>query len=177
MPNSALNFNALPVGLTAIADTVVPPPIVAPPPAPSTILATPIHLQSLLPSLLLPTFVIKQPQPPKPFNGTSSWKSFKEHFERLCRVNIWSVTTDKVLNLILALEGPAAEILKDVNESSPTTYDEIWTLLARRFGQPDAPRDAVRRFDNRRQLDGKIIPAIAVNSGCLSSGTVCCVSG
>ena len=58
----------------------------------------------------------------------------------------------------MALEGPAAEILKDINEASPTAYDEIWTLLARRFGQTDAPRYAMRRFDNRRQLDGETVP-------------------
>ena len=56
-------------------------------------------------------------------------------------MNAWTSTEDKVQNLTLALEGPAAEILKDVNESSPTAYDEIWTLLARRFGQTDAPTD------------------------------------
>ena len=34
LPNSAVNFNALPTGLTATADTVVPPPTAMPPPMP-----------------------------------------------------------------------------------------------------------------------------------------------
>ena len=106
----------------------------------------------------VPTFIVKQPQMPKPYSGLTSYQSFKEHFERICRVNAWTSTEDKVQNLTLALEGPAAEILKDVNESSPTAYDEIWTLLAQRFGQTDAPRDAMRRFDNRRQTDNESIP-------------------
>ena len=83
---------------------------------------------------------------PKPYSGATNYQSFKEHFERVCRVNAWTSTEDRVQNLTLALEGPAAEILKDVNEASPTVYDEIWTLLARRFGQTDAPRDAMRRL-------------------------------
>ena len=58
----------------------------------------------------------------------------------------------------MALEGPAAEILKDVNEASPTAYDEIWSLLARQFGQTDAPRDAMHRFDNRLQLHNETLP-------------------
>jgi len=95
---------------------------------------------------------------PKPYSGATSWKSFREHFERICRVNAWNSTADNVQNLTLALEGPAAEILKDVNEASPTAYDEIWSLQARRFGQTDAPRDAIRRFDNRRQTDNETIP-------------------
>jgi len=162
VPNSAVNFNALPTGLTATADTVVPPPTTMPPPMPSTTVhSTPVVTapQSFLQSV--PTFIVKQPQMPKPYSGVTSYQSFKEHFERICRVNAWTSTEDKVQNLTLALEGPAAEILKDVNESSPTAYDEIWTLLARRFGQTDAPRDAMRRFDNRRQTDNESIPEYA----------------
>ena len=34
VPNSAVNFNALPIGITATADTVVPPPMAMPPPMP-----------------------------------------------------------------------------------------------------------------------------------------------
>jgi len=130
VPNSAVNFNALPTGLTATADTVVPPPTTMPPPMPSTTVhSTPVVTapQSFLQSV--PTFIVKQPQMPKPYSGVTSYQSFKEHFERICRVNAWTSTEDKVQNLTLALEGPAAEILKDVNESSPTAYDEIWTLF------------------------------------------------
>jgi len=160
--NSAVNFNALPTGLTATADTVVLPPTAMPPPIPSTTVhSTPVVTvpQSFVQSV--PTFIVKQPQMPKPYAGLTSYQSFKEHFERICRVNAWTSTEDKVQNLTLALEGPAAEILKDVNEASPTAYDEIWTLLARRFGQTDAPRDAMRRFDNRRQTDSESIPEYA----------------
>ena len=76
----------------------------------------------------------------------------------MCRVNNWTSLTDKVQNLSLALEGPAVEVLKDVDETSSTAFDDIWALLARRFGQTDEPRDAMRRFDLRRQMDGESIP-------------------
>ena len=160
--NPAVNFNALPTGLTANADTVVPPPTEMPPPVPPTsIHSTPVPTASQSVVQSVPTFIVKQPQMPKPYSGTTSYQSFKDHFERICRVNAWSSTEDKVQNLTLALEGPAAEILKDIDEASPTAYDEIWTLLARRFGQTDAPRDAMRRFDNRRQTDNESIPEYA----------------
>jgi len=131
-----------------------------PPPIPSTT-STPVVAVPQIFSQSVLTFIAKQPQMPKPYSGVTSYQSFKEHFERICRVNAWTTTKDKVQNLTLALEGPAAEILKDVNESSPTAYDEILTLLARRFGQTDAPRDAMRRFDNRRQTDNESIPEYA----------------
>jgi len=162
VPNSAVNFNALPTGLTATADTVVPPPTAMPPPMPpTTVHSTPVVTVPQSVSQNVPTFIVKQPQMPKPYSGATSYQSFKDHFERICRVTAWTSTEDKVQNLTLALEGPAAEILKDVNENSPAAYDEIWTLLARRFGQTDAPRDAMRRFDNRRQTDNESIPEYA----------------
>ena len=85
-------------------------------------------------------------------------KVFRDHFDRVCRANDWTTLTDKVQHLSLALEGPAAEVLKDVDETSTTAYDDIWALLARRFGQTDAPRDAMRRFDVCRQMDNESIP-------------------
>ena len=43
----------------------------------------------------------------------------------------------------------------DVEESAPDAYDQIWRQIGRRFGHTDAPRDAMRRYDNRRQLDNE----------------------
>ena len=78
VPNSAVNFNALPTGLTATADTVVPPPTAMPPPMPpTTVHSTPVVTvpQSFLQSV--PTFIVKQPQMPKPYLGVTSYQSFK----------------------------------------------------------------------------------------------------
>ena len=55
--------------------------------------------------------------------------------------------------MTLALEGPAADGLKDVDELAPDAYDQIWQQIGRRFGHTDAPRDAMRRFDNRKQME------------------------
>jgi len=104
-----------------------------------------------------PPVVVKQLTQPKPFNGTTSWKSYKEYYERVCTVNGWSTQQEKAQNLTLALEGSAAEILKDVEDSSPSVYNDIWTQLARRFGMTDGPREAMRRFDNRRQQDSESV--------------------
>ena len=81
-PNSAVNFNALPTGMTATADTVVPPPTAMPPP----MLSTTIHSTAVAAvpqpfSQSVPTFIVKQPQMPKPYSGVTSYQSFKEHFE------------------------------------------------------------------------------------------------
>ena len=101
--------------------------------------------------------VVKQLTQPKSFNGTTSWKTYKEYYERVCAVNGWSTQQEKAQNLMLALEGSAAEVLKDVEDTSPSVYKDIWTQLARRFGMTDGPREAMRRFDNRRQQDSESV--------------------
>jgi len=78
VPNFAVNFNALPTGLTATADTVVPPPTALPPPMPpTTIHSTPVVTVPQSFSQSVPTFIAKQPQMPKPYSGVTSYQSFK----------------------------------------------------------------------------------------------------
>jgi len=66
--------------------------------------------------------LIKQFQQPKPYTGASSWKGYREYFERLA-VNGWATPEQKVEQLALALEGPATEVLRDLAPLSlrPTT--------------------------------------------------------
>ena len=72
-------------------------------------------------------------------------------------MNAWVTAQNKAQNLALFLEGPAADVLKDVDELAPTAYEDIWKQLGRRFGYTDAPRDAMRRFYSRRQQDNESI--------------------
>ena len=102
--------------------------------------------------------LIKQFQQPKPYSGSSSWKGYREYFERLAAVNGWSTPEQKVEQLALALEGPATEVLRDLDTSHPQAYNIIWDALARRFGSLDGAREAMRRFDSRRQEDSETIP-------------------
>ena len=94
--------------------------------------------------------VFKQLQQPKTYNRSTSWKDYKAHFEKVCKVNAWVTAQDKAQNLTLFLEGPAADVLKDEDELAHTAYEDIWKQLGRRFGYTDAPSDAMRRFDGRR---------------------------
>jgi len=57
--------------------------------------------------------LVKQFQPPKPYSGASSWKGYREYFERLATVNGWTTMEQKTEQLALALEGPANEVLRD----------------------------------------------------------------
>jgi len=101
--------------------------------------------------------LVKQFQPPKSFTGTSSWQGYREYFERLATVNGWTTTEQKTEQLALALEGPASEVLMDLDTSEPQAYSLIWEALARRFGSLDGAREAMRRFDSRRQKENETI--------------------
>jgi len=63
-----------------------------------------------------------------------------------------------VEQLALALEGPASEVLRDLDTSQPQAYNVIWESLARSFGSLDGAREDMRRFDSRRQEDNETIP-------------------
>jgi len=41
-----------------------------------------------------PLVVIKQPEPVRPYTGTTSYKAYKEYFERICVCNEWNSQTE-----------------------------------------------------------------------------------
>ena len=86
--------------------------------APSTA-ASVLPSASAVPIVTTPAPVVfKQLQQPRIYNGSTSWRDYRSHFERVCKVNGWTTAQDKAQNLTLALEGPAADVLKDVEESA-----------------------------------------------------------
>ena len=89
----------LPAPVTLTLDTVVPAPTQSTLPM---VLPTAPALATAGATALL-TLVVKQPQLPKPYNGTTSWKSFKERFERIYRFNGWTTVTEQVQYLSLSL--------------------------------------------------------------------------
>ena len=93
----------------------------------------------------------------QPFNGTTNWKILRDHFERVAKVNGWTSNADKTQHLSLSLEDGAADVLRDLDDSSESAYDDIWRMLARRFGHIDDTREAMRRFDLRKQSDSETI--------------------
>jgi len=133
------------------ASTHAPLPTAAIPTATAVSFVTPTCTAQSVTQSAAPPIVIKQQQRLKPYNGTSSWKSFREHFGRVAAINNWTTDAEKVQHLSVGLEGSAAEILKDIDETAPSALHDIWQALSRRFGAYDEPRELMRRFDSRRQ--------------------------
>jgi len=64
---------------------------------------------------------------------------------------------EKTQNLLIAMEGAAAETVRGLTADRDEDYDLIWENLARRFGHIDEPERAKRRFDNKKQLESETI--------------------
>jgi len=57
----------------------------------------------------VPTVVVKQPEPVRPYRGTTSYKVYKEYFERICVCNDCEAPTECARHLLVAMDGAASE--------------------------------------------------------------------
>ena len=100
-----------------------------------------------------PTVVVKQPEPVRPYTGTSSYKAYKEYFERICVCNDWKTPIERARYLLVAMDGAAPEAVRGLKAEQDSDLALIWEALACRFGFVDKPERAMRRFDVRKQLE------------------------
>ena len=104
-----------------------------------------------------PVVVVKQLQTAKAYNGKTPWKNYQKYFERLSVINGWTTKKDKLQHLLLCMEGPAAEVVNEINDTDDTAYNQLWTALSRRFGDIQEERENMHRFDHRKQLPGETV--------------------
>jgi len=102
-----------------------------------------------------PIVIARQLKEVRPYDGSTSWKSFREHFTRVAEANQWTAKEEQVQHLALALMGPAAEILRGFDDSSEMALDDLWGRLRHRFGTVDECQQALRDFESRRQSDSE----------------------
>jgi len=101
--------------------------------------------------------VVKQPEPVRPYTGTTSYKQYEEYFERICECNGWENSTERARHLLVAMDGAACEAVRGLKAEQDSDLALIWEALDRRFGYVDEPQRAMRRFDVRRQLEGETL--------------------
>jgi len=73
-----------------------------------------------------PIIIVRQLKEVRPYDGKTSWKSFREHFTRVAKANQWTTKEEQVQHLSLALMGPAAEILRGFDDSADKALDDLW---------------------------------------------------
>jgi len=104
--------------------------------------------------------VVKQPEPIRPYTGTTSYKAYKEYFERICVCNEWKSQTECARHLLVAMDGAASEAVRGLKAEKDSDLALIWEALSRRFGFVDEPERAMRRFDVRKQLEGDTLAVL-----------------
>jgi len=98
-----------------------------------------------------PVVVVRQFQTVRPYSANTSWKLFRDHFRQVAKVNSWTTPDELIQHLTLSLEGPAAELLRDFDDTAPTAVNDLWERLNHRFGDVDECSEAMRTFEARRQ--------------------------
>jgi len=144
VPPTVTSVNAPPVVTTVQATS-------------STVIISIAPVANVTAASAAPIVVVKQPQPTKPYTGQTSWKSHIEYFTRLALCNGWTTGVEKSQNLLIAMEGAAAETVRGLTADKDEDYDLIWENLSRRFGHIDEPERAKRHFDNKKQLESEMI--------------------
>ena len=79
-----------------------------------------------------PIVLVRQLKEVRPYDGKTSWKSFREHFVRVAKANQWTTKEEQVQHLALALMGPAAEILRGFDDTADKALDDLWGRLRQR---------------------------------------------
>ena len=96
--------------------------------------------------------VVKQSEPVRPYTGTTSYKAYKEYFERICVCNEWKTQTECARHLVVAMDGAASETARGLKAEKDSDLALIWEALYRRFGFVDEPEaDSLLR---RKFVDG-----------------------
>ena len=74
-----------------------------------------------------PTVIIRQPEPVRRYTGQSSYKAYKEYFERVCLCNEWKSPTECARHLLVAMDGAATDAVRGLKAEKDTDLAQIWT--------------------------------------------------
>ena len=71
---------------------------------------------------------------PKQYDGKSSWREYKQHFERVCVVNHWAEDI-KLSYLMVLLDGVALSYVESLPQARTRTFRELCRAMDERFGE------------------------------------------
>jgi len=115
----------------------------------------PTEKLQVVPVQPVPTVIVRPPTAPKSYSGQTSYKAYKEYFERLSICNGWDSPLIKAQNLLINLEGAASEAVRGLEVTNDEDYSKIWEMLKRRFSFQDDVEQTRRAFDRRTQNENE----------------------
>ena len=112
-------------------------------------------------TLQVPTEKVKRKTDVKPatFDGSSSWKDYKSHFDACAKINTWSIE-EKGLFLAVSLRGQAQGVLGDLPDDMKKHYDLLVQALEERFAPPNQTELYRVQLRERRQRATESLPEL-----------------
>ena len=97
---------------------------------------------------------------PRTYEGTTTWKEYHNHFQRVSRINGW--TEDQKLDLLwVNLTGEALSYTESLTPEQTATYDDLCQALDGRFGDQHLSEVFKSELRSRRRKSGESLPALA----------------
>ncbi|UYV70949.1 hypothetical protein LAZ67_8001209 [Cordylochernes scorpioides] len=97
--------------------------------------------------------------PPPTFDGQTSLEGFRRQFEAVTLNNGWG-ETEKVTNLIVALRGPALDLLQAVPRADQQSYAMLMGELELRYGEQHLRQVYQAQLKLRRQKVGESLQGV-----------------
>ena len=90
---------------------------------------------------------------PRTYEGTTTWKEYHNHFQRVSRINGW--TEDQKLDLLwVNLTGEALSYMESLTPEQTATYDDLCHSLDGRFGDQHLSEVFKSELRSRRRKSG-----------------------
>ena len=93
----------------------------------------------------------------RPFGGEISWKDYRSHFERVCRINGWH---EKLDYLWVNLTGTALAYAESLPAATAMTYEDLCDALNGRFGVSQRAEVYKSELRSRQRMSGESLPAL-----------------
>ncbi len=97
---------------------------------------------------------------PRPYNGTTSWRGYRSHFERVSRINRWT-DVQKLDYLWVNLTGSALAYVENLAPEQAVSYPDLCDALDERFGDSQLAEVFKSELRSRRRKEGESLPALA----------------
>lgn len=95
---------------------------------------------------------------PRMYNGQSSWKEYRSHFDRICRLNGWM--PHRLDYLWVNLEGAALSYVESLPANKTTDYEEVCQSMEERFGEAQLSEVFRAELRSRRRKPEESLPAL-----------------
>ena len=97
---------------------------------------------------------------PRPYDGTTSWRGYCSHFQRVSRMNGWT-DGQKLDFLWVNLTGNALTYVENLSPEQTVSYAALCQTLDERFGDCQLSEVFKSELRNRRRKDRESFQALA----------------